>query len=963
MRRRCIGDGVVLPGQTSGPPRAPECYRCHRSPRTGGAMNGKHVLGLVAGSITLHGTAIAQEAAAAAGQEQVEEIVVTGFRASLGAALDDKRLSAAAIDSIRSEDIAKSPDSNLAESLQRIPGVSIARDAGEGRNLSVRGLGPQFTRVRINGMEVQSTTGGTDSSGGANRNRQFDFNVFASELFNNITARKTSSAEVEEGSLGATVDLHTARPFDFKEFTMVGALKGAYNDLGGDIDPRASLLVSNQFADGRFGALISAAYTRRNLVEEGSSTVRWDAGSSVGGFNPTSTPTGITLAEANAADTFHPRIPRYGRLAHQQERLGLTAALQWQVNDSHQLTLDALYSDFQATRSENYLEAFSFSRSASQGGKPQTVVRAGELDANGTMVYGLFDAVDIRSESRYDELETEFSAYTLSGKHQLGDRWQLTELLGYSRSDFNNPVQTTITLDRSNSNGYSWDFRGNSRLPDFDYGYDVTDPAMWTFGTFPGGSSEIRIRPQGVDNTFQVAKLDLQYAPAESLKLKIGGDYKKYDFSTWEFRRASETTVPTLPAGTTLADLTRLVTGFGDGLDIPSGTPRSWRIPDLDAFADTFDIYSNTGTFALGSVSVPNARGNNRAVSEEDQGVYLQADFAFDARVPLRGDIGVRYSRTRQTSEGYLLSGTTPVLVEVEHEYSDLLPAVNLVAELTPDLLLRMAAAKVMTRPALGQVTPGGTINLVGNLTIAIGNPFLDPTRAKTYDLALEWYFDEGALLSGAVFYKDIESFAQTLSVTMPFNATGFPPELLAGTPLNGTESFTVMGPVNTDGGPLKGFEVNYQQPLRFLPGRWSNLGVLLNYTYVDSTIEYVTNPTLQTYVENDLVNLSRNAWNATLYYEDDQFSVRTSAAYRDSYLTAVPATNAPLFQDADGTNATLNVDLSASYSINDQLTLSLEALNLTDEANDQFTDTTSNRVVVYTHTGRQLFVGARYKF
>jgi iron complex outermembrane recepter protein len=168
-------------------------------------MNGKHVLGLVAGSMTLQVTAIAQEAASA-GQEEVDEIVVTGFRASLDAALDDKRLSAAAIDSIRSEDIAKSPDSNLAESLQRIPGVSIARDAGEGRNLSVRGLGPQFTRVRINGMEVQSTTGGTDSSGGANRNRQFDFNVFASELFNNITARKTSSAEVEEGSLGATRD-------------------------------------------------------------------------------------------------------------------------------------------------------------------------------------------------------------------------------------------------------------------------------------------------------------------------------------------------------------------------------------------------------------------------------------------------------------------------------------------------------------------------------------------------------------------------------------------------------------------------------------------------------------------------------------------------------------------------------------------------------------------------------------
>ena len=143
-------------------------------------------------------------------------------------------------------------------------------------NISVRGLGPQFTRVRINGMEAQSTTGGTDSSGGANRNRQFDFNVFASELFNSITARKTSSAEVEEGSLGATVDLRTARPFDYRRLHHGGALKVRYNDLAEDVDPRASFLISNTFADERFGMLFSAAYSSRNALEEGSSTVRWD---------------------------------------------------------------------------------------------------------------------------------------------------------------------------------------------------------------------------------------------------------------------------------------------------------------------------------------------------------------------------------------------------------------------------------------------------------------------------------------------------------------------------------------------------------------------------------------------------------------------------------------------------------------------------------------------------------------
>src|SRR4029079_937794 len=159
--------------------------------------------------------------------------------------------------------------------------------------------------------------------------------------------------------------------------------------------------------------------------------------------------------------------------------------------------------------------------------------------------------------------------------------------------------------------------------------------------------------------------------------------------------------------------------------------------------------------------------------------------------------------------------------------------------------------------------------------------------RATTYDASVEWYFDEGALLSAAFFYKDIKTFVQTLVESMPFNQSGYPMELLAGTTLTGNEVFAFTTPVNTPGGPLEGFEINYQQPFRFLPGAWSNLGALLNYTYVDSEIDYITSATGATPpVTNNLVNLSKNAWNATLYYEGGGFSVRTSASYRDRYLT-----------------------------------------------------------------------------
>src|SRR5688572_23476144 len=235
--------------------------------------------------LAIASSAIAQEAnpdAMPEGAEAVEEVVVTGFRASLNKALDAKQEQVGAIDMIVAEDIADFPYLNLAESLQRVPGVVIARDAGEGRQISVRGLGPQFTRVGISGVEAMSANGSTAASGGTNRGRNFDFNTFASELFNNITVRKTPSADTQEGSLGATVDLRAGRPFDYDGLTIAGSVQAGYNDLTEDSDPRAAFLISNTFADGKFGALLSLAYTDRKLADDGSSTVRWQPNPGMG---------------------------------------------------------------------------------------------------------------------------------------------------------------------------------------------------------------------------------------------------------------------------------------------------------------------------------------------------------------------------------------------------------------------------------------------------------------------------------------------------------------------------------------------------------------------------------------------------------------------------------------------------------------------------------------------------------
>ena len=873
--------------------------------------------------------------------------VVVSYRASLEHALDKKRESPDQIDMIIAEDIGKFPDLNLAESLQRIPGVSITRDAGEGRQISVRGLGPDFTRVRINGLEALSTAGGTDSSGGANRGRGFDFNIFASDLFNSLTVRKTASAEVEEGSLGATVDLDTAHPFDYDGFTFVTSAQAGYNDLSEDTDPRGAMLISNTFADGRVGALLSVAYTKRNLIEEGHSTVRWDNGTSSGGFSPDS-----PFADALLPGTFHPRIPRYGVLEHEQERLGVTASLQFEPTDTTLITLDGLYADFDATRGENFLEAVSFSRTGVNG-KPATIVRDGVVDANGNLVYGVFDNVDVRSESRYDELATTFRQFSLKAEQEMSDTFRLNALFGASESEMDNPIQTTITLDRADADGVVWDYRGDDRLPLIDYGFDVSDPASWQFAN---GLSEIRLRPQTTTNKFQTAGLDGEWDFSDALRFKGGVLWKKYTFESTERRRSSETAVPSLPDGMTLDDLTRFISLYGT--NVPPGTDTGWLIPDIDAFNRLLGIYSNEGPFAL-SDSVASVRGNNRSVIEESMGFFVQADFEVDmGSIPLTGNIGVRQVQSDQTSTGFALVGSTPVLTTIERDYDDTLPSLNLTAAVTDDFLIRFGAAKVMARPGLANLTPGVTVSVSGgSRTVNGGNPTLDPFRAKTADLAFEWYYAEEALLGLALFYKDIESFVQTSRETRPYNTSGLPDSLLEGTGASPTDDFQFNIPLNTPGGELKGFEASWQTPFTFLP--IDGFGAILNYTWVDSKIQYLTAAGAAS-LNTDLIGLSKNAYNATVYYENERFGARVSAAYRDDYLTTVPGRNN---NDMEGTKNTLNVDLSASYRVNDNFELTFEGLNLTDEYNDQWVSSTGDRVSVYHHTGRQYMLGFRYKY
>ncbi|MGH8044711.1 MAG: TonB-dependent receptor, partial [Stenotrophomonas sp.] len=568
--------------------------------------------------------------------------------------------------------------------------------------------------------------------------------------------------------------------------------QASYNAMAQKADPRIAALISNTWADGTFGGLLSVAYSERQALEEGSNTGRWANGPSNGNFSAAS-----PFTAARSANVYHPRFPRYVQMEHEQKRLGVTGTLQWKPSDATEISLDTLYSKIDAKRDEHYIEAISFSRGTSSTprlvGKPNMIVKDGVIE-NNALVYGEFDNVDIRTENRHDEWSTEFKQIALNGQHRFGDNFTLSGKVGISRSKHENPIQTTIIMDKYDVDGYSYDYRGNSRFPTLNYGIDPTNPAGWEL-------AEIRLRPQYVDNDFDTGQVDFNWNISPGFRLKGGILAKNYTFSTVELRRASELAVPNFPTGGKIVpvDMTEQA-----GLKGITGSPDQWVVPDLNAIANQFDIYSNSGIFAVAP------RANNvRSVDEEDRGGYLMGEFSTElGSIPFSGNFGVRYVKTKQSSTGLSTLATGTVSTTVDRSYDDTLPSFNLVAEITPDFLIRLGAAKVMSRPGLGSLTPGATVAVAGGArTISSGNPNLDPIRATNVDLGFEWYFSEGAMAGIGLFYKDIESFVQTTREVAPYSASGLPAELLIGTGASPADDFTYTKPVNTPGGELHGVE------------------------------------------------------------------------------------------------------------------------------------------------------------
>ncbi len=861
---------------------------------------------------------------------EVDQVIVTGFRETMLHARDLKRLAVGDQEVILAEDIAAFPDLNLAEALQRVPGMTISRDTGEGRQIALRGLGPDFTRAQLNGMEVSaSTASGMDNRGSVSRTRAFDYSIFAAELFNRVTVQKAYAADQDEGGIGGTVELRTAKPFDYAGNKLAFSTKALTNSATGGVSPRLAALASRRWGD--FGALVSVAYSANDINEYGYRNWGWTpvnfGAANVGpGVAPALANRLINATGANRVEA--PMAESYTTWFDHRTRLGVTLSLQYEPGDRIKLGADLLYG-----RLTNDRDEFSL---AAAGDNPLTGdvtgtqrLRAAALQGNSLVYADYSGGVDLRSESKRSEDSTVFLQGAINGEVLIGDRLRVRGTAGYSKSDFEGPVFDKIFLQASNK-AFSYDLRGGDAKASNSYGFDPADLSQWNL-------MRADTREDQIVNQFTTGRLALDYKVAPSTSLEAGVQYKS--FRNNGYTRRGRTDYPTgSPAPQAVKEL------------IFEKSLRPYVVANID------QTYARIGVNRDLDASYDQP-GSDYSITEKTWAAYamLRAS-GVTADKTWRGDLGFRYYATDVTSAGMVNTGTGLAPAVIHSTYDGVLPAANLAVDLTPSVVARVSANRNISRPSLSDLRAAGNVNSAPfGGTITSGNPNLSPFMADAVEGALEVYHGRTGYMALSVFYKRMDSFITTATTSVPYGSTGYPLEFLA--PGNGPDTiYTFVRPVNGDGASIRGIELALQRDFDFLPAPFDKLGFVGNVTHASGRSNVLLDGTS---VELDLFQLSRWTSNATLYYETPRWGARVSSAYRSGYLDGAGGNGSI----GSGYKASNNVDFAAHYNTPGGLRIVLEGVNLTDEPIVQYSDITEKRLTARTISGRTFTLGVTYEF
>ena len=892
---------------------------------------------LSAAAIVAPAFAFAQDnTTVAAPADESQVVIVRGIRRSMKAAIDIKKAAINTVDSIAAEDLGKLPDQNVAESLQRIPGVTIERNRGEGRYVSVRGFGPKFNAVTVNGRTLA-----TDNNG-----REFSFDVLPSELIAGADVYKSPQANINGASIGATVDVRTLRPLDqSKSFTAAGSIGSQWAELADTQNPEASGVMSWRNGGRTFGVALSASYMDQE-VRDDEFTI--GAGhvyrSSTDSYYNAGGVAGARIGPDVAAFT-HISMPSNLSpffFVRKKKMTGLNGSVQWKPAQNLTLTLDTLYSKADITEDQTGL-AYDFSG----GTLVEQVVQGNEA------VYQRYTGGTVDQILQHDTRDVTTTMVGFNAAWKATDTLTLSFDASTSKAQRRGKEDSDFTTIRRKNMDLWFDRRSGS--PIYDYGF--TSPNYDNASTHPQGiTAHYYIWGGGsdIDDQTNEFKLDGKWAPEGIVTLYAGIASEQ---------RTKTITTNSMPFGQQCAycGSDRVLpeslfsnTNMNFFSSHSGNIIRDWvaydpiaLINQVKQFADADGKAFAPGVFDPAGSSV---------VDEKVTIGYLMSDIRTEiGGMPLSINAGVRVEDTNYTSSGasqtvlsavpngagqniITVSGIVPV--SFDGHYTDILPSLNAKLNLTDQLIARFSASRVMTRPTLSDLSPKQSIQTnPGNETIKRGNPDLQPFRASQIEGGLEWYFDRTSLLSFNAFYKNIDSFV-TLTTT---------PQLVD------QVTFQVTVPTNGNGAVVKGFELGYRQVFNNLPSPFDGLGTQVSYTYAESDANYVNAVANVSY---GLEGLSKDSYTLVGFYEKYGIQARIAYTWRDKFLQVASGRNGePEYFDAYG-----QLDAGISYDINDHFTVYLDGLNLTDE-NEFIYSVTPDRTKEYRTTGKRVSAGIRFRY
>jgi len=866
----------------------------------------------IASAVAVLVIGIAAQARAQDGVQDTQTVIVTGVRAALEQSLRQKRNADAVVEVVTAEDIGKMPDKNVADAIQRLPGVNTQSSAGgeggfgENDRVSLRGTSPSLQQTLFNGHAISTGDWFVLNQYGGNVGRSSSFSLLPSELVGSVVVQKSATADLVEGGVSGAINVITRRPLDFRQpLTVEASVQANYNDLAKKTEPQVSALVSWKNPEGNFGVLLQGFSEKQSVRRDGQEIL---------GYTPIGATSAAAIANPSLAGVKVPTFIGAALFEQKKKREGGAFDIEAKPSRDVGVDLNGFYSKLKAPhQNTNWLAAPANSINSAN------LIPANPVIRNGTLVGAAFSSNSGEVDNIYRPDAGGESWYV-----DLNGRWRATEDLSF-----------TGKLGRTHGVGFDHAdvYYQNNVDGGMVYALNGMTPATVSY---PGGNTT---KP---GSTAWAGGGEAQSVDKEKYA-QVDGEWRLHDnpwiqavrFGTrWtDHKRTAEHPLETRPGP--------------NGFTNPGPAWSGQMYPGdfgSDLGGSVFNNYFKYDGAALGAWgAVPGNRLldftlrhnwlDEFKVGEKTAAVYGMADLQGDG---WSGNVGLRAVETRQTTVVNLPGGTNPITgsafgpytpTTYERKYRDYLPSANVKFDVRSDLVVRAGIAKTMARPDYSAL--GGSVSLNDDaLSGSGGNVKLDPIRSVNYDLSAEWYYMPKAMLSAGLFYMDFSSIvAQGTSTGSYYN--------------NKRGAFTdyqITSPYNTSA-TNKGIELSWQQPV------WNNFGVLTNYTWADGELDG----------GGEMLNASKNTYNVTGYYEDDRFSARLAYSYRSSYKAGVDRGASQHVDSMPSLAASVN------FKLNEHLTVTFDALNLTNETIKMYAENKDQPRAFYSN-GRTFYLGLRGK-